>query len=94
MTLAYIFPLDKCFRPQNPALGPRSVRATITTAPMMILSIALRWPFKRWEKVPGKPSGALAKKDFTSAAPQACVDMRFVYTGEENGITRFKYSFP
>ena len=31
--------------------------------------------------------GASAKKDFTSGAPQACVDMRFVYTGEENGLT-------
>jgi hypothetical protein len=61
---------------------------------MMILSIALPWRLKRWEKALEELFGALAKKDFTSGAPQACVDIRFVYTGEENGLTRFNYSFP
>ena len=53
----------------------------------MILLIALPWRLKRWEKALEELFGALAKKDFTSGAPQACVDMRFVYTGEENGLT-------
>jgi hypothetical protein len=58
------------------------------------LLIALPWRLKRWEKALAELFGALAKKDFTSVAPQACVDMRFVYTGETNGLTQSKYSFP
>jgi hypothetical protein len=54
---------------------------------MMILLIALPWRLKRWEKALAELFGASAKKDFTSGAPQACVDIRFVYTGEENGLT-------